>query len=97
MSNDVHLTYKDVHLDVIQRQSRAKIYQALPPFSSGGSKVIRKINIAEKGEPGDEASNFQQVCMNAHNHAYTCVYCCLATRAFIGLLQETGWVWLTAR
>ena len=25
-------------------------------FSSGGSKVIREINIAEEGEPGDEAS-----------------------------------------
>ena len=25
-------------------------------FSSGGSKVIREINIAEEGEPGDEAT-----------------------------------------
>ena len=35
MYNDAHLMYNDVHLDVIHRQSRAKIYQALPPWFFG--------------------------------------------------------------
>ena len=46
---------------------------------------------------------FTHMCMNtcmyvAHVHTHIpFVYCCLATKVFVGLLQATGWVWLTVR